>query len=115
MNRVSRGLIPLLVAVCVSTAVHAQNVDVTVHPDSQVPPKCSAFDAAYLNCSMAKSAAAKIQQQLKERVGQMIADGKCPDAYRTALSAGDFDVAAKVKGLCSDPAGGTPTVQAAAQ
>ena len=77
-------------------------VDVTVH-GAGVPPKCGAFDAYYFGCALSRSKAARAQQDLRQKVGAMIADGKCDDAYRTALKAGDFDIAQQVQGLCQSP------------
>ena len=79
------------------------SIDVTVH-GAGVPPKCGAFDAYYYGCALSRSKAAKAQQDLRQKVGAMIADGKCDDAYRTALQAGDFEIAQQVHGLCQPPA-----------
>ena len=78
------------------------SLDVTVH-GAVVPPKCGTLDAYYLGCALSRSKAAKARQDLRQKVGAMIADGKCDDAYRTALQAGDFEIAQQVQGLCQSP------------
>lgn len=39
-------------------------------------------------------------QELRKRVGSLIADGDCTGAYQAALRDGDLDLAAKVKAVC---------------
>lgn len=81
------------------------SVDLTVHRTEA--PGCNAIDAYYFGCSLARAAAAKRQRQEREQVGALMADGKCDDAAKVALRAADFDLAAKVRSLCT-PTAPTP-------
>ncbi|EQB13013.1 hypothetical protein [Novosphingobium lindaniclasticum] len=47
---------------------------------------------------------AQKQQGLLEEVGALVADGRCSDARKTALRAGDFALADRAGGMCK-PAG----------
>lgn len=92
-------MLGLVLALAVA-AGERESVDVTIHqPDA--PVKCSALDAYYFGCRLARSAAAKRQQEEREHVGKLIADGKCEEARRVALEAADFYAAEKVKALCT--------------
>ncbi|PNU04841.1 hypothetical protein A8V01_18150 [Novosphingobium guangzhouense] len=40
------------------------------------------------------------EQSLREEVGSQIAEGQCAEARKTALRAGDFELADKAAGMC---------------
>ena len=93
-------MIAIALMAALATAEPSGSVDVTVHRDP-TPPNCSLIDAAYFGCSLARSSATQKREALKKKVGALIADNKCDDAYKMALTAGDFDLAKQVRGLCT--------------
>lgn len=62
-------------------------------------PRRDAFRESYDFAT--RSADASRQQRLRQRVGRLIADGKCDDARKVALKAGDLDLAERVPQLCN--------------
>ncbi len=47
---------------------------------------------------------ARQYQGLREEVGALVADGRCADARKTALRAGDFALADRAGSMCEAPA-----------
>lgn len=51
-------------------------------------------------CSPAEIRFAKESKAIRERIGALIADGKCEDAKAIPLRVGDFDLAERVQKIC---------------
>ena len=67
------------------------------------PDRCALtkpFDILVSGCKKFEVEAANARVALRKQVGSLVAAGRCEDAIKAALQAGDFALADKAKGYC---------------
>jgi hypothetical protein len=74
------------------------------------PERCAGGDWLIAGCTVGehraakdRAAAAKILEARRKAVGLAIAEGRCDDALKIALTDGDLDLAERIKSLCRAP------------
>lgn len=100
-GRIALGVLIAVALAGASQAQPQQRTTVTIQDD---PHDC-ADRGVFGGCSIGEVKAAKKARTLRQEVGAAAADGRCEDAVKIALKAGDFDLAERTKSLCSGAPG----------
>lgn len=99
-----RGALIGCLALALAGAASAQPQQHTTVTVQDRPRDCA--DAGILGgCTAGEVKTAKKARALRGEVGMAAAEGRCEDAVKLALKAGDFDLAERTRALCK-PAGG---------